>query len=93
MYIRRPAKTHKGKTYNNYLLVQSLRHLLVAIEKDLLDRDIHTSWSTLRQQLSTHQVITVVLPTTNGEVLKIRRATIPEPIHQRSTPRSRSRWR
>ena len=24
MYIRKTAKTHKGKTYNNYLLVESL---------------------------------------------------------------------
>jgi hypothetical protein len=43
---------------------------------------MHTSWSTLRQQLSTHQVVTVVLPTTDGKILKIRKATTPEPVHK-----------
>ena len=57
-------------------------HLLVAIEKRFLDRGTHTSWWTLRQQLSTHQVITVVLPTGDGRVLKIRKGTTPEPTHR-----------
>ena len=56
-------------------------HLLVCIEKRFLDRGIHTSWWTLRQQLSTHQLVTVVLPTSNGSILKIRQATNPEPVH------------
>ncbi|HEY1159912.1 MAG TPA: hypothetical protein VGE83_04740, partial [Terracidiphilus sp.] len=33
-------------------------------------------------QLSTHQVVTVVLPTGNGKILKIRKATTPEPVHK-----------
>jgi transposase len=57
-------------------------HLLVAIEKSFLDQGIHTSWTTLRKQLSTHQVVTVVLPTTDGSLLKIRRSTTPEPQHR-----------
>jgi transposase len=57
-------------------------HLLIAIEKSFLDQGIHTSWATLRQQLSTHQVVTAVLPTTDGDLLKIRRATTPEPQHR-----------
>jgi transposase len=57
-------------------------HLLIAIEKTFLDQAIHTSWATLREQLSTHQVVTAVLPTTDGNLLKIRRATTPEPEHR-----------
>ena len=57
-------------------------HLLVAIEHRFLQAGIHTSWWTLRQQLSTHQVVTVVLPTTDGRVLRIRQATTPEPEHR-----------
>jgi len=57
-------------------------HLLVAIEKSFLDRGIHTSWATLRKQLRTHQVVTAVLPTTDGHLLKIRKATTPEPQHR-----------
>lgn len=57
-------------------------HLLVAIEKTFLDQTIHTSWATLREQLSTHQVVTTVLPTSDGNLLKIRRATTAEPEHR-----------
>ena len=79
----RPIFHHlQDRTQTHIFLCVLAYHLLVAIEKRFLDRDIHTSWSTLRQQLSTHQVITVVLPTTDGKVLKIRRATTPEPIHR-----------
>ncbi len=51
--------------------------LLVAIEKRFLDQGVHTSWPTLRQQLSTHQVVTIVLPASKGSVLKIRKGTTP----------------
>jgi hypothetical protein len=54
----------------------------VAIEKSFLDQGIHTSWATLREQLSTHQVVTTVLPTSDGHLLKIRKATTPEPQHR-----------
>lgn len=57
-------------------------HLLVAIEKLFLDAGIHTSWATLREELTTHQVVTVVLPASNGDVLKIRRGSTPEPRHK-----------
>ena len=58
-------------------------HLLVSIEKMFLDAGIHTSWATIREQLSTHQVVTVVLPTSDGNVLRLRKATTPEPEHKR----------
>jgi hypothetical protein len=57
-------------------------HLLVAIEKLFLDVGIHTSWATLREELRTHQVVTVVLPASNGDVLKIRRSSTPDPRHK-----------
>ena len=57
-------------------------HLLVAIEKLFLDAGIHTSWATLREELSTHQVVTVALPASNGDVLKIRKGSTPEPRHK-----------
>lgn len=56
--------------------------LLVAREKGFLDRGVHTSWRTLRQQLSTPRVITLVLPTPDDRVLKIRKGTTPEPAHK-----------
>jgi len=57
-------------------------HLLVTIEKSFLDQGVHTSWATLRQQLATHQVVTTVLPTSDGQLLKIRQATTPEAQHK-----------
>lgn len=54
-------------------------HLLVAIEKTLRDRGLHISWITAKEALKTHQVVTIVLPTADGRVLKVRRATRPTP--------------
>lgn len=56
-------------------------HLLVAIEKTLHDQGVSTSWGKVKEILKTHQVVTTVLPTADGRVLKIRRATKPEPQH------------
>jgi len=57
-------------------------HLLVCIEKMFLDSGIHTSWQTVRDQLRTHQVVSVLLKTVNGRILKIRQGTTPETIHK-----------
>ena len=79
----RPIFHHlEHRTQTHIFLCVLAYHLLVAIEKRFLDAGVHTSWWTLRQQLSTHQVVTVVLPTGNGKVLKIRKGTTPEPIHR-----------
>ncbi len=56
-------------------------HLPVAMEKTLLDQGVHTSWATVRATLRTHQVCTAVLPADDGSVLRIRRASTPEPQH------------
>ena len=71
-----------GVTTNGLPNFAGAYHLLVAIEKMFLDRGIHTSWDTLRAQLTTHQVVTVILPASNGDVLKIRKAGRAEPIHK-----------
>jgi transposase len=53
-------------------------HLLVAIEKTLRDRGLHTSWASVRATLRTHQVCTIVLPAKSGQTLRIRKASTPE---------------
>jgi transposase len=81
--MERPIFHHlERRTQTHIFLCVLAYHLLVAIEKRFLDRGVHTSWWTLRQQLSTHQVLTVVLPTAGGQVLKIRKGTTPEPVHR-----------
>jgi transposase len=79
----RPIFHHlKQRTQTHIFLCVLAYHLLVAIEHRFLQAGIHTSWWTLRQQLSTHQVVTVVLPCTDGRVLRIRQAPTPEPEHR-----------
>jgi transposase len=79
----RPIHHHAETRVDTHIFLSILAyHLLVAIEKTLLDQDVHTSWETLRDLLKTHQVCTVVLPTDTGAVLRIRKASTPEPIHR-----------
>jgi transposase len=54
-------------------------HLMVAIETTLLNQGVHTSWATVREQVASHSVATMVLPTDGGKVLSIRKGTKPEP--------------
>ena len=81
--MERPIFHHlKNRTQTHIFLCVLAYHLLTAIEHRFLQAGVHTSWWTIRQQLSTHQVATIVLPTTGGRVLKIRKATTPEPLHR-----------
>lgn len=81
--MERPIFHHVEERVQAHIFLCVLAyHLLISIEKMFLDRGIHTSWETLRQQLSTHQVVTVALPTSNGETLKIRKGTNPEEVHK-----------
>ncbi len=73
----------QNRTQTHIFLCVLAYHLLAAIEHRFLQAGIHTSWWTIRQQLSTHQVITIVVPEDkHGRILKIRKATIPEPEHR-----------
>ena len=79
----RPIFHHLERRVETHIFLCVLAyHLLVCIERAFLDQGIHTSWETLRVQLSTHQVVTVRLPTTDGRVFTIRRDTRPEQIHR-----------
>src|SRR5213593_4669107 len=82
--MERPIFHHlKNRTQTHIFLCVLAYHLLAAIEHRFLQVGVHTSWWTIRQQLSTHQVITIVLPEDeHGRILKIRKATIPEPEHR-----------
>src|SRR6202171_732085 len=63
--MERPIFHHlKDRVQTHIFLCVLAYHLLVAIEKRFLDQGVPTSWATLREQLSTHQVQTIVLPAT-----------------------------
>jgi transposase len=73
----------EARTEAHIFLCLLAYHLLIAIEKTLLDQGIHTSWASVCDTLKTHQVCTVVLPTDDGSCLRIRKAATPEPaVHQ-----------
>lgn len=79
----RPIFHHKeGRVEAHIFLCVLSYHLLMSIEKTLLDADVHTSWATVRETLKTHQVNTIVLPTDGGMVLRIRQGTTPDAAHR-----------
>ncbi|MGH7275488.1 MAG: IS1634 family transposase, partial [Candidatus Rokuibacteriota bacterium] len=81
--MERPIFHHLEHRVQTHIFLCVLAyHLLVAIEKRCLDQGWHTSWATLREQLSTHQVATAVLPALDGRILKIRTASTPEDVHR-----------
>jgi transposase len=81
--MERPIFHHLEHRVQTHIFLCVLAyHLLVAIEKRCLDHGWHTSWATLREQLSTHQVATVVLPALDGRILKIRKASTPDDVHR-----------
>ena len=82
--LERPIFHHfEHRVQTHIFLCVLAYHLLVVIEKRFLDQGVHTSWATLREQLSTHHVLTVVLPATNGQTLRIRKTSTPDAIHRK----------
>lgn len=80
----RPIFHHIERRVQTHIFLCVLAyHLLISIEKTFRDRGVHTSWETLRQTLSTHQVVTLVLPASNGDTLKIRKASTPQDAHRK----------
>jgi len=78
----RPIFHHLQQRVETHIFLCVLAyHLLVAIEKTLLDSGVHTSWATIRETLATHQLSTIVLPAQDGSVLRIRKTSTPEPQH------------
>jgi len=76
----RPIWHHlEQRTDTHIFLCVLAYHLLISIEKTLLDNGVHTSWATVRDILKTHQICTVVLPTDDGSCLRIRKAATPDP--------------
>ncbi len=76
----RPIFHHtERRTEAHIFLCVLAYHLLIAIERTLLDQGIHSSWPTVRDTLESHQICTIVLPADDGSCLRIRKAATPEP--------------
>ena len=81
--LRRITAHHLEHRVESHIFLCVLAYnLLVAIETTLQRQEIHTSWATVRDLLATHQIATIVLPTGQNGVLRIRRSATPEPDHR-----------
>jgi hypothetical protein len=79
----RPIFHHLERRVESHIFLCVLAyHLLVAIETTLVRQEIHTSWATVRDILAGHEIVTIVLPTDQNGVLRIRRSATPEPNHR-----------
>jgi transposase len=82
--MERPIFHHLTQRVETHIFLCVLAyHLLAAVEKTFLDQGIHTSWASVREQLASHQIVTVVLPTSDGSEIRVRKATVPEAEHKR----------
>ena len=78
----RPIFNHKEFRCDGHIFISILAyHILHSIEYTLKLKGDTRSWPTICDILSTHQVSTVILPSTTGVVHHIRIASTPEPEH------------
>ena len=79
----RPNRHHKEKRVDGHINITILAyHLLHAIEFTLQNKSINTTWPSINRVLTTHTYSTITLPTVDGPVINVRKAGIPESIHQ-----------
>ena len=79
----RPIYHHLAERTKAHLFISVLAyHLLISIEQTLRQKDDHRRWSTIREQLSTHQRITVNLTDAGKRIHQCRVSSMPELIHQ-----------
>ena len=75
----RPNYHHLEERVEAHIFITVLAyHLLTWIRKKLADSGDRRDWKGLRQILSTHSVVTTVLPLADGRVLRIRKASKPD---------------
>jgi len=79
----RPNRHHKEKRVDGHIFITILAyHLLHALEFTLRNKAIYSTWPTIKRLLSSHTYSTITLHTVDGPVINLRKAGIPESIHQ-----------
>ncbi len=68
-------------------------HLLTWIRETLRARGDKCDWKTLRRLLSTHSLVTTVLPLRDGRVLRVRKPSLPDPEQALVDQHLGSRWK
>ena len=78
----RPIYHQKERRCDGHIFITLLAyHLLHSIEYTLRQRGNHSRWVTIKRVVSTHNYSTIQLPTSNGTVINVRKAGIPEGVH------------
>jgi transposase len=80
----RPVYHHNGNRVEGHMFISVLAYYIVhTLRRQLKANGVNDSWETLRATLSTQVRITVTLQRRDGRVIHVRKASRPEPGHQR----------
>lgn len=79
----RPIYHQQENRTEGHLFISVLAyHLLICIEKTLIEQDDHRRWLTVRKTLSTHQRSTIILTDDQDQIHHVRVSSTPETAHQ-----------
>jgi transposase len=79
----RPIFHQTDKRVSAHLFITLMAyHLVHTIRYQLKSKEIHSSWATLREQLSGQSRITISMRCRNKEMIYVRKSTRPEPMQQ-----------
>ena len=80
----RPVFHQIDRRVEGHLFISVLAyHFVHTLRLQLKERGIDDSWETLRETLATQQRVTATLQRRDGRTVHVRKATRPEPHHQR----------
>ena len=80
----RPVHHQIDRRVEGHLFITVLAyHFVHAIRLQLKARGIDDSWETLRETLATQRRVTATLQRRDGRTVHVRKATRPEPLHQK----------
>ncbi|MGH8847031.1 MAG: IS1634 family transposase [Polaromonas sp.] len=80
----RPVFHRIDRRVEGHLFISVLAyHFVHTLRLQLKDRGIDDSWQTLRETLATQQRVTATLQRRDGRAVHVRKATRPEPHHQK----------
>jgi transposase len=75
----RPNRHHKEQRVDGHIFITVLAYQLMCyIRRKLEEAGDRRDWDTIRRVLRTHCLTTIILPTKNGTVYRIRKAAQPE---------------
>jgi hypothetical protein len=72
----------EGRVEGHVFITVLAYHLLHATEYMLRNQNCSLSWKSVNRLVSSHTYSTIVLPTTKGEVIHLRKPSIPEQVHK-----------